>query len=109
MRNGLGDREPTVKAAAESLVGAWAEVLCNKEGVKGEERPEGAEVNSAVDDMVTFLKMFDLGEGTVAEDALLSVFRTQVDLFERLKFGGMFHERSSSLSLTHWQTHFGRL
>ncbi|KAI0063895.1 hypothetical protein BV25DRAFT_1823946 [Artomyces pyxidatus] len=73
VRNGLGDREPTVRAAAGKLVGAWVDAVGGGKGMVGE-------------DMIAFLEMFDLGEGSVAEDALLSVFVTRVDLFDGLEF-----------------------
>jgi condensin complex subunit 3 len=94
VRNGLGDREPAVKAAAANLLVSWVEIFCDKERIKNE-TSDNADAATAVDDVIAFLKMFDLLEGTVAEDALLSVFSSHVNLFERLKFGGMLGCSSS--------------
>jgi condensin complex subunit 3 len=84
VRNGLGDREPSVRAAAGTLVGTWVDVVGDSEGKveDGEEKIENG--------VVALLKMFDLGESTVAEDALLSVFATRVDIFDNIEFGSTF-------------------
>ncbi|KAF8547377.1 hypothetical protein OG21DRAFT_1479489 [Imleria badia] len=67
IRNGLGDREPAVRAAAGSLLGAWVDV------VKGATKPE--EGSAVMGDFIAFLALFDL-----AEDALLSIFATRIDI-----------------------------
>ena len=98
IRNGLGDREPSVRAAAEALVGTWADVV--NIGVKAEEecisvKQEGDEAaqiqkpseNPAVEKAVSFLKLFDL-EDEVASDALLSVFTSRPDIYDGLRFDG---------------------
>jgi condensin complex subunit 3 len=78
VRNGLGDREDVVKSAAAAVLGAWVDVV-------GEEQADGRE-----EDVLALLKLFDLTESQVAEDALLSVFTTRVDVFDNLEFGGAF-------------------
>lgn len=85
MRNGLGDREGVVRGAAGSLVGAWVDVVGDgdRKG-KEKERDKGA----IEKDIVALLKLFDLSEGTIAEDALLSVLKSRVDVFDGLEFGG---------------------
>jgi condensin complex subunit 3 len=105
VRRGLGDRELAVKTAAGDLVGVWSEVICDKAVTKNEKEPEN--LNTAVDDVVDFLKMFDLGEDTIAEDALLSVFTTQRDLFNRLKFEGLSHLMGFARLLNPFQKHSG--
>lgn len=85
MRNGLGDRESAVRAAAGILVGTWVDVV----GDNDEKRSAKAE-KTTEDDVVALLKMFDLAESSVAEDALLSVFATRVDIFDNLEFAGLF-------------------
>lgn len=80
IRNGLGDREPAVRAAAGSLLGAWVDT------VRGSTKPE--EGGSVIDDVLALLGLFDLNENTVAEDALLSIFATRVDIFDQLEFKG---------------------
>ncbi|KII87700.1 hypothetical protein PLICRDRAFT_30295 [Plicaturopsis crispa FD-325 SS-3] len=79
VRNGLGDREASVRAAAGALMGTWVDVVGNGGGEK-----------KVLDDVVALLKMFDLAESIVAEDVLLSVFATRVDIFDNLEFGEDF-------------------
>jgi condensin complex subunit 3 len=80
VENGLGDRVPAVRAAAASLIARWVEVINLK---SDEPRTE----NSGV---LALLKLFDLANGAVAADALLSVFTTNETIFDNLVFGGMF-------------------
>ncbi|KAF8424272.1 nuclear condensing complex subunit [Boletus edulis BED1] len=82
VRNGLGDREPAVRSAAGSLLGAWVDV------VRGSTKAE--EGGSVMDDVLAFLGLFDLNENTVAEDALLSIFATRVDIFDQLELKDAF-------------------
>jgi condensin complex subunit 3 len=84
VRNGLGDREPSVRVAAGTLIGTWVDVVGESEG-KVEDGEENVE-----NGVVALLKMFNLGENTVAEDALLSVFATRVDIFDNIEFGSAF-------------------
>jgi condensin complex subunit 3 len=89
VRNGLGDREGTVRAAAARMLGAWVDVArdagSSSVAKKEEDKGAGGEVEN---DVIAFLKMFDLVEGAIAEDALLSVLTTRVDVFDALEFGG---------------------
>ena len=79
IRNGLGDREESVKAAAAKLISGWVDIV--QMGTVKSEREEA--------DIIAFLRLFDLvHEGTVAQDALLSVFKTRVDILDSLTFGG---------------------
>ena len=41
-----------------------------------------------IEDLVAILKLFNLTEGTVAEDELGSEFDNRVDIFEHLEFPG---------------------
>ncbi|KAH9930472.1 nuclear condensing complex subunit [Epithele typhae] len=85
VRNGLGDREPTVKSAAGQLLAHWAEIV-RSTGTKEEEdikKEVGGE--ETIQDLLVFLGLFDLSEGTVAEDALSSIFDTRMDIYERLQ------------------------
>lgn len=68
VKNGLGDREPSVLAAAQKLISDWCDAL---EGV------------------LSFLSLFDLYESKEAEQALLSVFKSRTDILDSLDFGGM--------------------
>ncbi|EDR03702.1 chromosome condensation complex protein [Laccaria bicolor S238N-H82] len=67
VKNGLGDRVPAVRAAAASLIARWVETE-----------------NSGV---LALLKLFDLANGGVAADALLSIFTTNETIFDNLVFG----------------------
>lgn len=80
VKNGLGDRVPTVRAAAASLIARWVEAI----NIKSDE-PQTE--NSK---MLALLTLFDLANGGVAADALLSVFTTNETIFDNLVFGGMF-------------------
>jgi condensin complex subunit 3 len=67
IRNGLGDREPNVRSAAEKLISDWCDAL------------EGA---------LPFLSLFDLYESKEAEQALLCVLKSRTDILDSLDFGG---------------------
>ena len=82
VRNGLGDREESVKAAAIKLLETWLDVV----SVKGEDGKNAAEAS-----IVGFLDLFDLVANSTAEDALTSVFSRRTDLLDALKFEGEFH------------------
>ena len=79
VRNGLGDREPAVRAAAGKLVGAWVDAVS-----------VGTKKGAILEDLLAFLGTFDLRESAVVEDALLSVFVTRVDVFDALEFDGVY-------------------
>ncbi|KAJ7178845.1 nuclear condensing complex subunit [Mycena crocata] len=89
VRNGLGDREHTVRAAAATLIGTWIDVIGDKikpeqelasrlgdvDIAKDEEKtPLGAEEKQrkTIETFTTFLRMFD------------------PDIFEDLHFGDMY-------------------
>ncbi|TFK48905.1 ARM repeat-containing protein [Heliocybe sulcata] len=73
VRNGLGDREPAVRSAAAKLTGTWLEVTGGGAG-------KGAEA-------IGFLRLFDLAESGVAEDALMCVFASRGEAFDSVEFG----------------------
>lgn len=81
VRNGLGDREEVVKDAVSKLLGTWVDVV-RADGTKKEND------GGIVGDLIAFLKLFDLSEGTVGEDALLSVFKARTEIFENIEFEG---------------------
>lgn len=78
VRNGLGDREETVKAAAVKLLTCWMDTV-----LEHGDKPEGEEEQSNV---IAFLKLFDLFQTSVPEDALLSVFSARPDVLDSLEF-----------------------
>lgn len=82
VRNGLGDREENVKAAAEKLISYWVDII-RPENVKPEAGQSVAEA-----DIIAFLDLFDLISNSTAEDALKCVFEKRPDLLDGLQFGG---------------------
>ena len=84
VRNGLGDREDSVKAAARQLLGSWVDVV-RSDGIK---KDEGVKSEGIIEDLAAFLKLFDLTEDTIAEDALSSVLQTRIDIYEHIAFEG---------------------
>jgi condensin complex subunit 3 len=86
VRNGLGDREESVRLAAQKLIGLWAQLVRDQEDDQAKAEDGDPTVH---DNLILFLKMFDLSECKIAEDALLSVLTTQQAIFEKLLFGGL--------------------
>ncbi|KAI0360255.1 ARM repeat-containing protein [Trametes cingulata] len=82
VRNGLGDREESVKAAARKLLGAWVDVV-RSDAAKKE---DGVKSEGVIEDMIAFLKLFDLTEDTIAEDALSAVLEHRVDIYQHIEF-----------------------
>jgi condensin complex subunit 3 len=83
VRKGLGDREPIVKAAARSLITTWMHAFEPEVGV---DYPEDGHAK-VEDKVVSMLKLFDLTQD-VAVEALLSVFTTEVEVFNNIEFNG---------------------
>ena len=86
IRHGLGDREPLVRGAAANLVGTWVDVMRNPEQAVKNETP-AQELEQTI---LSFLTLFDLQEVTIAEEALMSVFKTRAEIFDNLEFGETF-------------------
>jgi condensin complex subunit 3 len=80
IRNGLGGREPAVRAAAGSLLGVWVDVA------RGATKPE--EGGGVMDDLLALLGLSDPNENTAAEDASLSIFAIRIDIFDQLELKG---------------------
>jgi condensin complex subunit 3 len=79
IRNGLGDREETVKLAAADMIDAWLSVVSGDNG------------GDFMSNFMIFLGLFDLTceEGiTVAADALRSIFVTRVSAIRQVIFTG---------------------
>ena len=68
IRQGLGDREEPVRAAAARLLGTWLDAC------------EG--------DVVNYLKLFDVLDRELAVDALKSALVTRPDIIDRAEFNG---------------------
>ncbi|KZT24842.1 hypothetical protein NEOLEDRAFT_1134516 [Neolentinus lepideus HHB14362 ss-1] len=79
VRNGLGDREPSVRSATAKLICTWLEVVGLQ--VEGDEPAK---------EVISFLRLFDLAENAIAEDALMSVFASRTDIFDNVEFGDQY-------------------
>ncbi|KAK8850500.1 hypothetical protein IAR55_004418 [Kwoniella newhampshirensis] len=69
-RNGLGDREGSVRKAAAGMLAGW--------------------VDMAEGDLIEFLSRFDVVSSQVAEEALFSVFVTRPEVFQAVEFDDAF-------------------
>jgi condensin complex subunit 3 len=88
VRKGLGDREPSVKTAARSLITTWMHTLQPEVELEVDYSKGGHTTKSKVEDgVVSMLKLFDLTQD-VAVDALLSVFTTEIEVFNNMEFDG---------------------
>ncbi|KAG5353772.1 hypothetical protein C0989_002555 [Termitomyces sp. Mn162] len=83
IRNGLGDREPSVRAAAASLLGRWVDVVGGQPEAEGEENPD-VKVESG---LIELLKMLDMAEQKYPVDAVLSVLASRPEIFQNMIFG----------------------
>lgn len=88
VRNGLGDREPTVRAVAASLLATWVDVADTDSDIKRDLTRGDKVVKDLENGMLTFLTLFDLAEGTVAADALSRVFQARTDVLDNIVFDG---------------------
>lgn len=86
IKHGLGDREQSVRAAAANLVGTWVDVMRNPDQIVKSETP----AEELEQTMLSFLTLFDLQEVTIAEEALMSVFKTRTEIFDNLELGDTF-------------------
>ncbi len=88
-QNGLGDRDPTVRAAAGKVIGGWVESVGGLESVRTS--PIGMYASLSCQILAfQFLKMLDVTTSKVAEDVLFSVFVTRPDIFEAVEFPSSF-------------------
>lgn len=96
VRNGLGDREEGVKAAAGKLVSTWLDVVrVGSTSARGstaardkENKEKDKESVDVEGDIVAFLELFDLVENSTAEDALTCIFKSRNDILDALKLDG---------------------
>jgi condensin complex subunit 3 len=71
LRNGLGDRDETVKASTAKLIGQWVDLFGGN--------------------LLEYLDTFELVSGTeVAEDALKALFKHRPDVLDSIKFEGAY-------------------
>ncbi|KAJ7284629.1 nuclear condensing complex subunit [Mycena rebaudengoi] len=114
VRNGLGDREKTVRSAAATMIGNWVGVLGEESDEELASRLADVDISDneakppitveekqakIIKTLSAFLKMFDLNDpaaleevGKLASDALRSAFDTQPEIFNDLFFGDAYFE-----------------
>ena len=84
LRNGLGDRDETVRASAAKLIGQWVD------------RFNG--------NLLEYLDTFELVSGTeVAEDALKALFKHRPGVLDSMKFEGAHMLVGSCCLLSHME------
>jgi condensin complex subunit 3 len=89
VKDGLGDREEAVRRMASNLIGTWIDVI-NVSGAKTESQEVKQEkVPNVEEGVLSLLTLFDLGQDTIAVDALSRVFTWRPDIFNNIVFGGM--------------------
>ena len=85
VKNGLGDREPSVRAVAASLLATWVDAVeIDSEGANND-----GEVKKIESGVLAFLTLFDLSEGDVAANALTRIFQARIDIFDNIEFNGV--------------------
>lgn len=90
VKDGLGDREEKVRAAAGRMMGAWFDKVCEDRKVDGGNGEE--KYDSLVEGLLALLKLFDLASedgGLVAADALGSIFITRPYVLDAIEFQGI--------------------
>ncbi len=89
VKNGLGDRDATVKSAAAILISKWMELVSLKaEDSSAVDSNEPIKID-AEDRFLSLLSLFNLASNTtVAFDALQSAFQTDAEVFKNLDFNG---------------------
>jgi len=88
---GLGDREPSVRAVAATLIATWVDAIELKD-----ENTDDSIGEIEKKKVLKFLELFDLGgeryavkaNEKFAENALLSLFTTRPVLFDKISFEG---------------------
>lgn len=88
VKNGLGDRDNTVKGAATLLILKWMDTV----SVKAEDPDVKSEnVKNCIEDkLLPLLTLFDLNaDNTVASDALQTVLQAKAELLDDINFDGM--------------------
>lgn len=89
VRNGLGDRETSVRAAACSLLGRWVDIVNIKAELVDTKLEDGT-VDAIQTNVLDLLYLFDLTEENQAAEALLNLFTTRPDIFDKLEFSSAY-------------------
>ena len=96
MKDGLGDREPSVRMAAGKVVGAWLDVVL-AEGTRERGTWTGDD-GGIMQGLIHFLEVFDvIGGESIAVDALLSVFVTRAHILDVFIFDGTLYSDFKTL------------
>lgn len=85
VKNGLEDREPSVRAVAASLLATWIDVV----EIDSESANNDGEVKKIESGVLAFLTLFDLSESDVAANALSRIFQARADIFDNVEFNGV--------------------
>ena len=86
VQSGLADRDSSVSGAAAALIKSWVESLAEVPGLKAE---DGSGSNYQ-DLLLSFLTLFDLQKGSIAQDALKSVLKSMDSTVgDGISFDGM--------------------
>lgn len=82
VRNGLGDREASVRKAAAGMLGGWVDL----------DDGDLLKARSSYEIQLTgqFLTAFNVTTSAVVEDALVSVFVTRPEIFDAVEFDGAY-------------------
>ena len=86
VKNGLGDREASVRAESSKLIYQWA-VSCSDYGAQSEgnsSKRNAAQMMGAKIDLDEFLDLFDLWDGEVAEEALKALVYKRPNVLDGL-------------------------
>lgn len=86
VKDGLGDREPSVRVAAGKLAASWFDIIVTEKDEEGMELDDGGVMKG----FLRFLALFDVvGPGeAVAVDAMLSIFVMRPSLCDAFFFPG---------------------
>ncbi|KAG6849522.1 hypothetical protein H0H93_007772 [Arthromyces matolae] len=86
-KDGLGDREPTVRVAAGKLASSWFDIVLDEPN-KAEEYTWDGDDGGVMKGLIRFLSLFDVvgPSEAVAVDAVLSIFVTRPSIAESLVF-----------------------
>jgi condensin complex subunit 3 len=96
IRNGLGDREAAVRTEVGKLVYHWA-ITCSDYQHNPKDGKKGAQKSDVKIDVDEFLDLFDLWDGTVAEEALKALVYKRPNILDDLDLSkgmssGRFHD-----------------
>lgn len=106
VKDGLGDREPSVRVATGKMVASWFDMVLTEAEDTGEGTWVGDD-GGVMKGFIKFLSLFDVvGPGeAVAVDAMLSIFVTRPDICDVFVFPGWSHTSYCPLNNFHLGFH----